>query len=189
MAQLIPVLLAGLVVVSAGIGRVQEPADRPVFDVVSVRPNRSGDPGLRLDVQPGRFVAVNIPLKQFIRAAYTLQLYQIEGAPRWTEADRFDITAVTERDSGGPIVWTPGIYAPIQRMMQSVLADRFKMKAHMDERESPGYALEIQSPGSTAGSSCQPWDPAGPTARRRTPRAPCGRAASRCSSSPSCCRS
>ena len=151
MTQLIPALLAGFIVASAGIVHTQGPADpRIAFDVVSVKPNTSGDPGLRLDVQPsGRFVAVNIPLKQFIRAAYTLQLYQIEGAPRWTEADRFDITAVTERELGGPIVWTPGTYAPTQRMMQGVLVDRFKMKAHMDERESPGFALEIQSPGST----------------------------------------
>src|SRR5687767_9452933 len=132
MARLVSALLAGFIVASAGVVRPQGPADvRLAFDVVSVKLNKSGAPNLRLDVQPGgRFVAVNVPLKQFIRAAYTLQLYQIEGAPRWTEAERFDVTAVTEQDFGGPIVWTPGTYAPLQRMMQSVLADRFRMKGH-----------------------------------------------------------
>ena len=38
-------------------------------------------------------VAANIPLLQFIRAAYTLQLSQIVGAPSWVERERFDIVA------------------------------------------------------------------------------------------------
>jgi uncharacterized protein (TIGR03435 family) len=153
MARLTSALLVGFVLTEPGIVRAQGPSgDHLAFDVVSVKPNTSGESGLRLDILPGgRLVAVNLPLKQFIRAAYTLQLYQIEGAPRWTEADRFDISAVTERNLGGPITWTPGTYAPVQRMMQAVLMDRFKMKAHMDERDSPGYALELRSTGSTSG--------------------------------------
>jgi uncharacterized protein (TIGR03435 family) len=157
MVRLVTVLLAGFVMTSAAVVRPQgPPAVRLAFDVVSVKLNRSGEPNLRLDVQSGgRFVAVNIPLKQFIRAAYTLQLYQIEGAPRWTEAERFDVTGLTEQELAGSVVWTPGTYAPMQRMMQSVLADRFRMKAHLDERELPGYLLEVRAPGSTTGKLSQ----------------------------------
>src|SRR5688572_9128610 len=73
--------------------------ERLKFDVVSVKPNRSGEVALRFDIQPGgRLVAVNMPLKQFIRAAYTFQLYQIVGAPGWVDSERFDITAFTERN-------------------------------------------------------------------------------------------
>ena len=129
-------------------GAAQQPA--PKFDVVSVKPNKSGETALRLDVQPGgRFMAVNMPLKQFIRAAYTLQLYQIADAPAWVDSERFDIVALTERDLMAPIVWTPGQYAPMQLMMQAVLADRFKMVAHIEEREAQGYALVLRSPAST----------------------------------------
>jgi uncharacterized protein (TIGR03435 family) len=156
MVRLVSALLAGFVVASATVRPQGPSAERLAFDVVSVKLNKSGEPGLRLDVQPGgRFVAANIPLKQFIRAAYTLQLYQIERAPRWTEAERFDVTGITQRDLAGPIVWTPGTYAPMQRMMQAVLADRFKMRAHMDERELPGYLLEMRTPGSTTGKLSQ----------------------------------
>src|SRR5262245_14404785 len=144
--------LAGLVLQGSGILPAQaSPGDELTFDVVSVKLNKGSEAGLRLDLQGGRLVAANIPLKQFIRAAYTLQLYQIEGAPRWTEVERFDITAVTERPVAGPIVWTPGTYAPMQRMMQSVLVDRFKMKAHLDARELPGYALEVRAADGAAG--------------------------------------
>ena len=144
----IALLLAGLVVAAVPLLAAQQPA--PAFDVVSVKPNTSGETALRLDVQPGgRFMAVNMPLKQFIRAAYTLQLYQIENAPSWVESERFDIIALTGRDLTAPIVWTPGQYAPMQLMMQSVLADRFKMVAHIEEREAQGYALVLRSPTST----------------------------------------
>ena len=120
------------------------------FDVVSVKPNKSGETALRLDVQPGgRFMAVNMPLKQFIRAAYTLQLYQIADAPSWVDSERFDVVALTDRDLTAPIVWTPGQYAPMQSMMQAVLADRFKMVAHIEEREALGYALVLRSPAGT----------------------------------------
>ena len=89
------------------------------FDVVSVKPNKSGETALRLEVQPGgRFMAVNMPLKQFVRAAYTLQLYQIADAPSWVDSERFDIVALTERDLMAPTVWTPGQYAPMQLMMR-----------------------------------------------------------------------
>ena len=126
--------------------------ERPRFEVVSVKPNRSGESALSLDIQPsGRLVAVNMPLKQFIRAAYTLQLYQIVNAPSWVDSERFDITALSNRDLSGPILWMPGKYAPPQLMMQSVLADRFNMVAHTDEREAQGYALVLRSPGGNSG--------------------------------------
>ena len=155
MAPIVSAVLAVFTVASLAVVGAQQSPDATtgplVFDVVSVKLNTSGEPGLRLDVQNGRFVAVNVPVKQLIRAAYTLQLYQIEGAPRWTETERFDITAVTDRQIGGPVVWTPGTYAPVQRMMQAVLADRFKMTARIDHRELPGYDLEQQPPGRTGG--------------------------------------
>ena len=126
-------------------------SDRPVFDVVSVKANRSQDAAMQFDLQAGgRLVVVNIPLRQFIRAAYTLQTYQID-APSWTDAERFDITALTTRELAGPIVWTPGQFAPLQLMMQAVLADRFGMAAHMEDRESQGYALVVRTPPDVSG--------------------------------------
>ncbi len=120
----------------------------PQFEVASVKPNKSGETGLGLDVQPGgRFVATNIPLRQLIRAAYTLQLYQIAGAPSWVESERFDITALAGRDITVTVPWTPGgKFALVQLLLQSLLADRFKMVAHTEMRESAVYALVLNQP-------------------------------------------
>lgn len=152
------VLLASLLVAAVLVQAVvpvstqSAATNQPTFDVVSVKPNRSSNTAMRIDLAPGgRFTASNLPLIQFIRAAYTLQLHQIEQAPSWAVSERFDVIAITSADISGPVVWTPGRHAPMQLMMQSVLADRFKMVAHMEERNAQGYALVVRAAGSTAG--------------------------------------
>jgi uncharacterized protein (TIGR03435 family) len=140
-------VLAAILTVIPAATQAQADSARPQFDVASVKPNRSGEPGLRLDVQADRMIATNIPLKQLIRAAYTLQLYQIVDAPSWVDTDRFDIIARANHDLTVTAPWTPGgSFALVQLMAQSLLADRFRMVAHMEERESPGYVLVVANP-------------------------------------------
>jgi uncharacterized protein (TIGR03435 family) len=119
------------------------------FDAASVKRNGSGDPAIGFQAGPGgRFAATNIPLKQFIRAAYTLQLYQIVDAPAWVDSERFDVTAVSDRDLTDSRPWRPGApYLAVQSMMQALLADRFKLVAHEEERDAPGYALVLNRAG------------------------------------------
>jgi uncharacterized protein (TIGR03435 family) len=144
------IVVAVLLTVSSSILNAQTTGDdAPKFDVASVKPNKSGEASLSLDVQPGgRFIATNIPLKQLIRAAYTLQLHQIVGAPSWVDAERFDIKAVSSRDLTVDTPWTPGgRYAIVQLMVQALLADRFKMVGRVEERAAQGYALVVNRPG------------------------------------------
>ena len=146
MTHVLRCAIAILCIASAPPLRAQsESAARPQFEVASVKPNKSGEPGLRLDIQPGgRFIAINIPLKQMIRAAYTLQLFQIVGAPAWVDAERFDVSAIADRDITVTTPWTPGgKFALVQLMLQSLLTDRFKMVVHSNTRESQVYALIV----------------------------------------------
>lgn len=159
----VPTALAVLTSSIAGLAAQDLERGRMRFDIVSVKPNKSDDTNLRLDIQPGgRMVAANMPLLQFIRAAYTLQLSQIVGAPSWVERERFDIVALTTQDLSAPTLWKPGLFAPVQLMMQDILFDRFKLKAHTEARESDGYALILREPGSHVGKlrvhveSCTP---------------------------------
>lgn len=143
-------MFAAFVVLSTAALLAQSPrSDAPAFEVASVKANTSGDASLRLDIQPGgRFIAANIALKQFIRAAYTLQLHQIADAPSWVDSERFDITAISDRDLTVSSPWTPGgRYAVVQLMMQSLLTDRFKMVSHLEERQAQGYDLVLHRPG------------------------------------------
>ena len=136
--------IALIVLASAAAIRAQSAnEERPKFDVASVKPNKSGNAVIGFAIQPGgRFVATDIPLKQLIRVAYTLQLYQIVDAPSWVESERYDITAVTDRELREPTTWKPGgQFALVQLMLQSLLADRFNFRAHLEEREGQVYAL------------------------------------------------
>jgi uncharacterized protein (TIGR03435 family) len=117
----------------------------PQFEVASVKPNKSGDGRVMLGVQPGgRFTATNVPLRVLIRNAYQLQDFQIVGAPSWIADERFDIVAKAE---GGDAMGDPfraeqnGQPSRGQLMIRALLADRFKLVVHNEEKEMPIYAL------------------------------------------------
>jgi uncharacterized protein (TIGR03435 family) len=86
----------------------------------------------------GRFTATNVPLRQLILMAYQLQPFQIEGAPEWATTERFDVVA---KGSGPLAPAAPGTPGPIQTMMKSLLADRFRLVAHIEKKEMPIYSL------------------------------------------------
>lgn len=129
--------------------RAQEPAaPHDSFQVASVKANKTGESAMQFDVQGSRLAVANIPLKQLIRAAYTLQLYQIVNAPPWVDSERFDVIATADADLTVTAPWTPGgSFAPLQFMLQSLLAERFKMKAHEEMRSSQVYSLVADKPG------------------------------------------
>ena len=67
-------------------------ASAQVFEVASVKPNRSGTTSVSMRMQPGgRFNALNVTVRDLIRFAYAVQPFQIEGGPRGLDSDRFDV--------------------------------------------------------------------------------------------------
>jgi uncharacterized protein (TIGR03435 family) len=127
----------------------------PTFEVASVKPNKSGEPFVRIGNQPGgRFTATNVPLRLLIRNAYQIQDFQLIGAPDWVSSDRFDIVAKAEGEvppaaPGGP----PG---PIQFMLRALLAERFNLKMHSERRELPIYALILARSDGKLGAQLRP---------------------------------
>jgi uncharacterized protein (TIGR03435 family) len=114
-------------------------AAAPTFEVASVKPNKSGEPFIRLGIQPGgRFTAQNMPLRELIRFAYGVQPFQIEGGPGWINSDRFDITAKAEGEFGPG---GPGQVGPVNFMMRALLAERFTLVVRSQKKEMPIYEL------------------------------------------------
>ena len=132
---LVPMLVAGLWAQTPPSG------DAPSFEVASVKPNTSGDGFMRIGGPPGRFNATNVPLRQLIQMAYQIQPFQLEGGPGWIGTDRFDIVAKASGDV--PLQTAPGVPGPIQLMMRTLLADRFKLAVHHEAKEQTIYALVL----------------------------------------------
>ena len=92
---LIPIVF-GLVNETQGRAELQagDAADRiPAFDVVSVKPNRSGSGSVRVTLPDDGYSATNIPLKLLVASAYGIKQELISGAPSWVESARYDIQA------------------------------------------------------------------------------------------------
>ncbi len=157
MRKLLLVVTAIVAIVSVafpGGGRLgaqaQSPAsDGPSFEVASVKQNKSGDGFMRLGGPPGRFNATNVPFRQLITFAYQIQPFQLEGGPGWVSSDRFDIVAKTDASLAPP---TPGVPGPLQLMMRTLLADRFKLVVHNETKEQSIYALVLARPDGKLGS-------------------------------------
>jgi bla regulator protein blaR1 len=116
----------------------------PTFEVASVKPNNSGEPFVRLGLQPGgRFIAQNVPARELIRFAFNVQAFQLDGGPGWLTSHRFDITAQAPSDLEGAAATGPGQLRPVQLMLQALLADRFRLKAHRETKDVPVYNLVL----------------------------------------------
>ena len=106
---------------------------RPAFEVAAIKRNVSaggfsGDrnfPGGRLSIE-------NRPLRQVVRSAYGSADMEVVGGPGWIDADRWDIVATAA---------TGNREAPWREMLKTLLADRFKLVAHVEPRERPIFAL------------------------------------------------
>jgi bla regulator protein blaR1 len=109
------------------------------FDVVAIKRSPEGGTGVTFAAMPGgRLHVVNNPVMNLIQNAYRLPSYRILGAPDWLSADRYDLEAKTE---GAPSK------SEMMGMLQTLLADRFKLKVHRETRDGPVYILAAAKGG------------------------------------------
>jgi uncharacterized protein (TIGR03435 family) len=117
------------------------------FDVVSVKPNVSGDEPSVPRISPGRFSWINVSLRQLIQVAYDMRPYQLIALPNWADTARFDVTATTSVSASRQQMNT---------MLQGLLADRFDLTVHREGRELPVYALVLARRDGRLGASIHP---------------------------------
>jgi uncharacterized protein (TIGR03435 family) len=117
-----------------------DPAGAGPSAVVSIKPSKPNEPG-GFSITTGRFQASNVTARFLIAIAYEVQSFQVIGGPSWVDVDRFDVEAKledAERDNGQE-----------RAMIQSLLADRFKLVLHRQEGETSVYALVVGPKGPT----------------------------------------
>lgn len=139
-------LTAGAVVLSAlmiassltprWIAFAEAAPQRPTYEVVSIKRNRSGDQG---DMHTGppdaaNFKARNMTLRMLLKIAYRVKDSQIVGGPAWTRSERYDV------DAKPPEATTSAERSTL--MLRSLLEDRFHLALRHETRSIPVYALK-----------------------------------------------
>ena len=108
------------------------------FDVVSVK--NGGDPsrGMSMYTRPSGFSVTNVTLKYLIQYAWDVKGFQISGGPGWMDSERFTIEGKSDyRMEAGRL----------RSSIRSLLADRFALRLHTEERVMPVYELVVAGAG------------------------------------------
>ena len=119
---------------------------QPSFEVASIRPSRPDSRNLDWDDSPGRVTISGYNLRQLIRVAYGLKSNaQVLGGPKWIGSERFDIVAKADDAETAKMQKLSDADWGKERslMLQSLLADRFKLKVSQNSRVLPAYALMV----------------------------------------------
>jgi uncharacterized protein (TIGR03435 family) len=126
------------------------------FEAASVRPNPTPvldpeDSSISPDPR-GTLRVVNFPLRLLILFAYQIQNFQL-AAPDWIASAKFDIQARAGRELPPPRAGSP---SPMQMMLRTLLADRFKLVVHTETRQLPIYELVLARPDGARGPQLRP---------------------------------
>jgi uncharacterized protein (TIGR03435 family) len=144
-----------LIVVLLGVARAQ-----PAFEVASLKPAKDGPNGVRggchgidskyapnqaVSAPPlGRCVITDGRLSHMLAIAFGLgSMDLIKGAPDWaiSGVERFNVEAKADDP-------TKATEEQLLQMLQALLIERFHMKFHREDRDRPGFALEVAKNGS-----------------------------------------
>jgi uncharacterized protein (TIGR03435 family) len=119
-------------------------AQAPAFDVASIRVSQSGDgmkhegmPRDPIRVSPDAVSARNVTLRTITKWAYHVQEFQVTG-PDWISSQRYDVTAKAAKEVPEE---------QLRLMMQALLAERFKMEVHRQNKEMQAYLLQVAKGG------------------------------------------
>ncbi len=116
----------------------------PQYDVISIKPNKSGSGNISVHVDDGNYDATNITLKGLIADASNIKQDLIAGLPGWATSAHFDIKAkILEPDKK-----VLGRLTPEQwRSMLLPMLDRFHLKYHIEVKTLPIYELTVAKGG------------------------------------------
>jgi bla regulator protein BlaR1 len=141
-AMAAPLMVGALTARTQTLEEVEAAGTKRAYEVASVKPNKSGDTRVGGNgLQAGGLMTVtNVPLERLILEAYQIGSNRLAAGTEWNRllGERFDIEAKAEGNptqDKGPL------------LLQSLLADRFKLAVHHETRQQPVYALELAKAG------------------------------------------
>jgi uncharacterized protein (TIGR03435 family) len=119
-------LVSGMAVVSVAVS-TSAAQRKPTFDAADVHTSpRSTELSMRSVLRKGgRYELHNATMLDLIRTAYEVNEDNVVGGPSWLELDRFDVIATIPSNTSP---------AASNLMLQSLLADRFRLAVHSDPK-------------------------------------------------------
>lgn len=168
--------IACIVVAVSGLAQQQiPPGGNPVpWAAVSIHPTDPADTNSRWGDQSNGITDRGIGLQGLISQAYNFSVMpfrddEIEGLPAWAKSTRYDVVARVDSDdqaafrklSSLSIEEAVAAFAARQNtgemlMEQALLADRFHLKAHWEQRERTVYLLTVAKGGMRMTSAVDP---------------------------------
>jgi uncharacterized protein (TIGR03435 family) len=149
------VVTIAVLLATAVYGLFGQSGTHPAFEVATIKRNVSAQDAAtgRMGVayKPGgRIIATNAPLRVLTQFAYAvhdspyqghslpLRASQVIGGPSWIDSEGYDIDAKPEGNTDQTHAWL---------MLQTLLADRFRLTLHRETRELPVYNLTAKKSG------------------------------------------
>jgi len=137
-----PLTVVTLLGLALGHGHCEDLVKAPAFEVASITPCKPGTPEppgehmgmVQFTAPGGRFRASATSLKFLLEWAYGIQPSQHSAGPSWMDTDRYDVVAKAEGNPSDD---------QMKLMVQTLLADRFKLKLHRESKEVSAYVLTI----------------------------------------------
>jgi uncharacterized protein (TIGR03435 family) len=122
------------------------------FDSASVKPSELGIKmeGMgRVDVTPGSVTMLGASLRAAVAWSYAVREDQVSG-PDWIGVTRFDF--IGKAANAVPV-------ADLRKMMQALLADRFALALHRENKERQVFAITVGPDGPKLTPATEPGSP------------------------------
>ncbi len=107
---------------------------QPAFDVVSIKPNKSGAASSETETTPGRITILNATPMSLLLRAFGVSTFQIVGGPDWIRTERYDVIGTVP---GGRVLNDQDR----QIFFEKMLAERWQLRYHRETRNLRVYSL------------------------------------------------
>ncbi len=129
----------------------------PAFDVAAIHlhePQPHDHVSITSSPSDGHLHATNVSLSTLIWWSFEIPESRILGAPSWASSKRFDIEATADPAVDAQLKGLSSDAGRKQKekMVQALLADRFKLATHAETRELPTYSLVAAKGGPRLGA-------------------------------------
>jgi uncharacterized protein (TIGR03435 family) len=116
-------------------------ASWPVLEVAAIKPVKNPTPNVQDRTDGRRLLARNVTVRDLIMMGYELDPGQIADGPAWMATDEYDIDAEA----------VEGVQLDDQQkeemLLKELLADRFKLSFHHEQRTLPVYVMVVAKGG------------------------------------------